>query len=197
MSLVFPQLFVGGTALLRNHKWMKERGVQWVLRFDDPSSPEMADDDQADSKVDYSDCNTLSFDHVKNAAQAALLQVLPQATAFVLMALNAVQGAPKQSVLVCSPRGTSRGPAVIAAMLIFARDLTAEAALSLLYESHKQTAVCIPFQSQLKAFEQIIKTEDQKKAFYGQMAQHVQALSAQIEQRQAAKRGAAGSELKE
>jgi len=174
MSLVIPQVYVAPSWKLRDHKWMRRKQIGWVLKYVDKpnnSKIELVDSEEDVENAtndDYTDATVLCFDHLLNEEAAnqngmppcGLLNHLPQAVGFILMAKSLLKDDPEKGILICSPRGKSRAPAVLAAALILTQNSPAEAAVGHLIATHGKTEISTQLLTQLKAFEATILQVD-------------------------------------
>ena len=193
MSQVVPQIIVAPNWRLRDHAWMERQNVKWVLKYVDKQSPrvEEVDADEDESKLsdrDYSAATIMSFDTLENEEVLApgqdlprgLLNHLPHGIGFVLMAKTLMKDEAEQKLVISSPRGRSRAPAVLAAALILGQKVSAQVAVTHVMTQHQRTKIGDQLLAQLGAFESIMSSDEQKQGFYRLMSASVQSVEARL-----------------
>lgn len=193
MSLVIPQIYLAPNWRLRDHDWMRRKQIMWVLKYTDKVAPkveELDSDEDSDSLqgTDYPDATILSFDHLvneetnllPNTVAQLLLNHLPQAIGFILMAKNVMKDDPDKGLVICSPRGRSRCAAVLAAALILTQKAPAQAAVGHVMAQHTRTNISQQLLLQLGVFENTMNNQEQKLGFYRLMTKHVEAYETRV-----------------
>ena len=185
MSLIIPQVLVGPNWRLRDHAWMKQQNVAWVLKYVDKQPPRIEEVDPEEEKImledaDYTAATVMTFDTVQNEESAGLpmglLNHLPHGVGYIMMAKTVLKDEPERKVLVCSPKGNSRAPAVLAAVLILSQKAPAQVAIGHMMAKHPTTNISQQLLAQLGAFEQLMSNDEQKLGFYRQMSNSIESV---------------------
>jgi len=182
MSLVIPQVYVGSNAQLQDHEWMRRKRVQWVLKYvDDPSVVV----EQTGSE--YPHATVFTFDRLLNEEPnvelpTGLLDHLPLAVGFIFMVKNLIKDDITKSLLICSPNGKSRAPAVLAAALILTQKATVEGAVGHIMSMLESTQNTVSPQllTQLQAFHTTVQKPEELLGFYKRMTQHIDTFQQRI-----------------
>ena len=148
---------------------MIENGIKYVLRFDDPVA--VMEDDE-DEKEDFKPTVCFTFDTLSDTKHGTLLEALPEVMGFVLLSMNSLENDSEHTMLICSPEGKSRAPAVVASIMIISQRISAEHALNITKTIHTETDISECLLQQVKAFELITSKQEQHDAFYARVNHH-------------------------